>query len=139
MSNRRSHKSHKSRKSRSPQRSRSKSPKSSNSKDENTYVVRKAKGEKKYQVTHQGKTIRFGQKGYTDYPKHKDHDKMLNYVKRHGGIAPNYVTSHSEKWGKNGSMTAGFWSRWMLWNKPSISSSLSDMRRRFGMKIKYLG
>lgn len=131
--------SHKSRSSR-PSRKTSKSPKkTSESKDFNTYVVRRAKGDKKFQVTYQGRTVKFGQKGYTDYPTHQEHDKMMNYVKRHGGIGPNYVSSHSEKWGKNGSMTAGFWSRWMLWNKPSIESSLSDMRRRFGIKIKYLG
>lgn len=124
------------RRSRSPRRS---STKNSSSKESDVYVVRKAKGEKKFQVTHNGKTIKFGQKGYTDYTKHKEYPKMINYVKRHGGIGPNYLTSHSEKWGKNGSMTAGFWSRWLLWNKPSIESSLSDMRRRFGMKIKFIG
>jgi hypothetical protein len=34
-------------------------------------------------------------------------------------------------WGKSGIDTAGFWSRWLLWNKPTIKESYDDIKRRF--------
>ena len=33
-------------------------------------------------------------------------------------------------------MTAGALSRWILWNKPTISGSLKDIQKRFNIKIK---
>jgi len=40
-----------------------------------------------------------------------------------------------ETWSKSGVKTAGFWSKWILWNKPGLNASISDTRRRFGLKI----
>jgi hypothetical protein len=51
--------------------------------------------------------------------------KKKNYILRH----------HGEKWGIRGINTAGFWSRWLLWNKPSIRESANDIERRFKIKI----
>ena len=41
-----------------------------------------------------------------------------------------------ETWTKKGINTPGFWSRWLLWNKPSLRASIKDMEARFGIKIK---
>lgn len=78
-------------------------------------------------VTIDGKTIHFGATGYSDYTQHKDGKKMTRYLERHkrGG----------ENWKKSGIKTAGFWSRWLLWNKPTLAASKQDMTARF--KIRF--
>lgn len=74
------------------------------------------------------KTVHFGQKGYSDYTKHKDYDRMKNYLARH---------KTRENWGKSGITTAGFWSRWLLWNKPTLKDSIKDVEKRFKVKISH--
>ena len=71
-----------------------------------------------------GKTVRFGRKGYSDYTIHKDHARMLRYLTRHGG--------GRETWGSNGKYTAGFWSRWLLWSKPSLNAARLETQRALG-------
>jgi len=82
---------------------------------------------KKYMVTIDGKTVHFGAEGYSDYTKHKDKERMQRYLVRHkrGG----------ENWKKSGIKTAGFWSRWLLWNKPTLAASKKDMTFRFGIQF----
>jgi hypothetical protein len=43
----------------------------------------------------------------------------------------------NENWTKSGLRTAGFLSRWILWNKPTILASIKDVEDRFNIKIKY--
>uniref|UniRef100_A0A6C0KV31 Uncharacterized protein n=1 Tax=viral metagenome TaxID=1070528 RepID=A0A6C0KV31_9ZZZZ len=92
-----------------------------------TVVLSKSsKNDKKYMVEVDGKTVHFGAKGYEDFTMHKDNARYFNYISRH----------HSrENWGKTGIKTAGFWSRWILWNLPSFSGSVKDTEKRFGIKI----
>jgi hypothetical protein len=73
-----------------------------------------------------GKKIHFGAKGYSDYTIHKDFNRMKRYEARH---------KKRENWGKSGIKTAGFWSKWVLWNKPSLSASIRDLEKRFKVKI----
>ena len=54
---------------------------------------------------------------------------MERYLERHGGGT---TTSTKEDW--KDPTTAGALSRWILWNKPSLSGSFSDFKRRFGLK-----
>ena len=82
---------------------------------------------KKYMVNVDGKTVHFGASGMSDYTIHKDSERMGRYIARH---------KNRENWTKSGIKSAGFWSRWLLWNKPSLSASKSDIERRFGVKIK---
>jgi len=37
----------------------------------------------------------------------------------------------------NDPLTKGFWSRWILWNKPTIDESINDIENRFGIKINF--
>lgn len=83
--------------------------------------------EKKYMVRVADKTIHFGARGYEDYTMHKDRQRYLNYINRHKA---------RENWTKSGIDTAGFWSRWLLWNLPSFQASLRDIERRFNVKIR---
>lgn len=75
------------------------------------------------------KTTHFGQRGASDYTKHGDRERMERYLERHGGGT---TTSTKEDW--KDPTTAGSLSRWILWNKPSLSGSFSDYKRRFGLK-----
>lgn len=68
------------------------------------------------------KLIHFGAKGYSDFTMHQDTKRKESYIARHEG---------NEDWTKSGVLTAGFWSRWVLWNKPSLKDSISDVRKRF--------
>ena len=75
-----------------------------------------------------GKIVRFGRKGYSDYTIHKDKERMGRYLTRH---------KKRENWGKNGKYTAGFWSRWLLWSKPSFQAALRQTQSVLGEKIVY--
>ena len=68
------------------------------------------------------RTIRFGAAGMSDFTKHRDEARKQRYLDRHRA---------REDW--NDPLTAGFWSRWILWNKPTIRESLEDVRQRFGL------
>jgi hypothetical protein len=81
------------------------------------------KPEKKYYIiTNSGRKIYFGAAGMSDFTKHKDEARKQRYINRH---------KNNENWGKSGIDTAGFWSRWLLWNKPTIKESYDDIKRRF--------
>jgi len=87
--------------------------------------------EKKYKVVIERdgreKTIHFGASGYKDYtlfsPLEREQRKK-NYIGRH---------QSKEDWSLSGIDTAGFWAKHILWNKPTISASLADTRRRFNL------
>ena len=74
------------------------------------------------------KTIHFGAEGYADYTSHKDDARKERYITRH---------TKKENWTKTGFKTAGFYSRWLLWNKKSLSASIADANKRLpaGHKI----
>jgi len=81
---------------------------------------------KKYRVTFEdGSHVDFGGKGYSDYTIHGDPSRMKRYLARHGRMG--------ETWTKNGMKTAGFWSRWLLWSKPSMTGAKKLMTRRYGI------
>ena len=69
-------------------------------------------------------SIQFGAKGMSDFTIHKDKKRKERYIKRHQA---------NEDW--NDPLTAGFWSRWLLWNKPTLKASINDMEKRFDIKI----
>lgn len=80
--------------------------------------------DKKYSVTINGHTIHFGATGYEDYTMHHDNKRKQNYITRHAS---------RENW--NDFMTPGFWSRWLLWNQPSLLESIHDIESRYGLII----
>lgn len=58
------------------------------------------------------RTIHFGAKGMSDFTKHKDPERKANYIARH---------KPRENW--EDPLTAGYWSRYVLWDKPSLTES----------------
>jgi hypothetical protein len=76
-----------------------------------------------------GKTVKFGLKGYSDYTIHKNKERMERYLTRH---------RKRENWGRNGKYKAGFWSRWILWSKPSLQAAVRQTQSVLGEKIVYV-
>jgi len=106
---------------------RSKTRRSKRSRNKQTIILQKSDlSDKKYMVTVGSKTVNFGAKGYSDYTIHKDEERMHRYENRH---------KKRENWKKSGITTAGFWSKWILWNKPSFIGSIKDTEKRFNIKI----
>ena len=81
------------------------------------------KSDKKLKAVIDGKkTVHFGQAGASDYTKHKDPERKERYVDRH---------RKNEDWGKSGIDTAGFYSKHVLWNKPTLQASVNDLNKKF--------
>ena len=70
------------------------------------------------------KTVRIGAKGMDDFTKTHDEDQKARYIARHAA---------REDWRLSGVLSSGFWSRWLLWNKPSLAASKEDVKRRFNL------
>ena len=88
-------------------------------------IISKSKNssKKKYDARIDGtKTVSFGQKGASDFTKHKNTDRKEAYIARH---------KKNEDWTKSGAKTAGFYSRWITWNKPTLKESIDDINKRF--------
>nr|AAL73467.1 Tlr 6Fp protein [Tetrahymena thermophila] len=69
------------------------------------------------------KTLHIGQVGYQDYLQHKDEERKQRYIERHQA---------REDW--KDVLSAGFWSRYLLWNKKTIQESIEDIEKRFDLK-----
>ena len=77
--------------------------------------------QKKYDAVVNGtKTIPFGAKGMSDFTIHKDEARKQRYINRH---------RKNEDW--TNPLTAGFYSRWVLWHLPTLKESVEDMNKRF--------
>ena len=100
----------------------------------NIEIVRSSRQGKKYDAVIQRedgrtKTVPFGATGYSDYTIHKDKDRKERYIIRHKA---------NEDWSSQGYETAGFYSRWILWNLPSLRASVADTIKRFSnIKTKF--
>jgi len=69
------------------------------------------------------KTVHFGASVYEDYTQHGDETRRERYLKRH---------RTREDW--TNPLTAGFWSRWLLWGEyKSIQRNLFYVRQRFNL------
>lgn len=89
-------------------------------------IIKSNKPEKKYMaifmVDNKEKVVHFGSAGMSDYTIHKDDERKARYISRH---------QKNEDW--NNPLTAGSLSRWILWNKTTLQSSINDFKRRFGV------
>ena len=74
----------------------------------------------------EGRTVHFGRKGYSDYTIHKDPARMRRYLTRH---------RTRENWTRSGATTAGFWSRWLLWSRPSFRQAPKQTEKVLGRRI----
>ena len=92
-------------------------------------ITKCKKPDKKYDARIDGtKTVSFGQKGASDFTKHKNTDRKDRYIDRH---------TNNEDWTKSGAKTAGFYSKHVLWNKPTLKASVDDINKRFkGLNVE---
>ena len=81
------------------------------------------KPNKKYFIiTNDNKKIYFGQASASDFTIHKDEDRKQRYIKRH-------EKNESKFWNKSGIDTPSFWSRFLLWEKPTIKKSYESIKK----------
>ena len=93
---------------------------------ETIYLTKSTRFDKKFMVIVHGKKIHFGASGYSDFTKHQDPARRDRYDQRH---------IRNENWTITGIATAGFWSKWILWNKKTIAISIKDTEKRFHIRI----
>ena len=91
----------------------------SNRNDKRFVAVFKSDDGKKIKTTHFG--LKNPKKG--TFIDHQNDKLKENYLKRH---------KENENW--KDPMSAGALSRWILWNKPSLKSSIDDFKRKFKLK-----
>lgn len=99
-------------------------------------LVKLSGDDKKYKAvllntdTGREKSVKFGAAGMQDYTKYyKKQGKEVADMKKKA-----YIARHSkagEDWTASGKDTAGFWSLHILWNKPTVASSLASVKRKF--------
>lgn len=82
------------------------------------------KDPKKYQVSIGTRTVKFGARGYDNYTIHKDPVRMQRYLTRHRS---------REDW--SDPLSAGFWSRWLLWSEPTLKDAKALIKRKFGLVV----
>lgn len=97
-----------------------------------SFILKKSdRPSKKFMIIMDKMKHHFGQAGAMDYTLHNKavrDDRKKAYINRH---------FKRENWSKSGIHSAGFWSRWILWNRPTIEESIRDVENRFNIKIKY--
>ena len=93
-------------------------------------VITKSDRDKKFKAVFRNKegkkkTLHFGAKGMSDFTKNKDPKRKERYLKRHS------AKELKENWKVPD--TPASLSRWILWNKPSLESSIKDYKKKFGL------
>ena len=86
-------------------------------------IIKSPIATKKYRAIFSDEThTDFGAKGYSDYTIHNDDERKERYIKRH---------KTNEDW--NNPKSAGSLSRYILWNKKTLSQSIADYKKRFNL------
>ena len=89
-------------------------------------ITKSHKPTKKYDahlsVDGRERIVSFGAQGYTDFTLSGDEAARHRYIARH---------KTTENWADP--LTAGFWSRWYLWEKPDKTEAERNIRRRFNL------
>lgn len=78
--------------------------------------------DKRYQVTFETqdgtRTIHFGSSCHENYTMHGDPRRRARYISRHEA---------RERW--DDPTTAGFWSRWLSWEEPTMNDAIEALKR----------
>lgn len=75
-------------------------------------------------ITSRGNKVYFGQAGASDYTIHKDPIRKIRYINRH-------QKREGYLWNKRGIDTPSFWSRFLLWEKPTLYESYDYIKKNF--------
>jgi hypothetical protein len=85
----------------------------------NVIIKKSSNPKKKYDAIFEDKKISFGSKGYLDFTLTGNNEQKKRYIDRH---------KKNENWNKVES--AGFLSRYILWNKPTLKESIKDINEK---------
>jgi len=89
-------------------------------------ITKSSRPEKKYMALFdmggRTKLVHFGQQGAPDYTLTGNIMKKALYIARH---------AKNENW--NDFTSPGALSRWLLWNKKTLSASIADFKSRFNL------
>ena len=88
---------------------------------------------KKFVAIIDNRNIHFGQRGASDYTIHKDKERRMRYISRHAK-RENQFWTHT----KINLLRPSYWSRYLLWEKPSLDKSKRFIERKQNIKIKLL-
>lgn len=89
------------------------------------YPYKSDRPDKKYYIiTNDNKKIYFGQASASDFTIHKDEARRQRYINRH-------TKNESKFWNKSGIDTPSFWSRFLLWEKPTIKQSYEYIKNKY--------
>ena len=96
-------------------------------------IIKSTKTNKQYDaIVNDTETVSFGQKGASDFTKHKNTDRKDRCIARH---------KKSEDHGLRGVKTAGFWSANLLWNKPTLKTIVDEIDKKLkslNVKMKWV-
>ena len=85
-------------------------------------IKRSHNPKKKYDAIINGsKTISFGAAGYSDYTIHKDDKRRELYIKKHS----------NEDWTRQNVASPAFLSRWILWEKKTLSEAIRHVNTMY--------
>ena len=76
---------------------------------------------KKFVASDGRRHVHFGAEGYEDYTTHKDPERRKRYIARHRG----------EDWTREGVMSPGWLSRYILWEKPSLREAVTNANKMY--------
>ncbi len=74
-------------------------------------------------ITNEGKRVYFGQANASDYTIHKDAKRKQLYINRH-------KKREEHLWNKSGINKPSFWSRFLLWEEPTLELAYKKIREK---------
>lgn len=79
------------------------------------------------------KKVSFGANGYRDYTliNNKNSKFYLPKILDRNVVKDSYIRRHEKKENWNNPLTAGALSRWILWDKKTLNSSIKSYKKRF--------
>lgn len=97
-----------------------------------TYILsNSSRRDKKYVIIlPDGKRVNFGASGYSDFTRHRDEDRRERYIARHEKNERQYW-SHTKK----NLRRPSYWSRYLLWEEPTIRDAIRYIEDRQGIRI----
>ena len=90
------------------------------------YLANDKPDKKYYIITNDNKKVYFGQASASDFTLHRNEARKNLYINRH-------KKNESKFWNKSGIDTPSFWSRFLLWEKPTIKESYTNIKKRFNI------
>ena len=71
-------------------------------------------------TTPESRKMHFGSALHSDFTMHHDEERKERYIKRH---------AIKEDWTFKGINTAGFFSRYLLWNEKTLKQSIKNVKK----------